>query len=297
VQRYGFNGKEVEVEVLGNGSCFDFGARMSDPKLGGRFLSLDPLGKMNASSSQYSFAGNSPIIAVDFNGLFKIEIALTEEEKTKYPNAALAITRITNIVNHLNYLLEVERTVETSSGGKQVQTVLNYLHKETGLSEDDIVHQISQGNGPTIRVGQVAFHEPASTENSNSIVFDIDALHSLGNPDLTESQLADLVVYWGLTNGALTGQTGQPDGIQDFRRAQIPWMHRGRGMEAEFFGKEMHNTTNDIVNPHTGNIEAAGMGYGDMSGPKRAIGMSDRQLIVNSAVQKSNPVRRSYASF
>ena len=39
--RYGFNGKENDNEVKGNGNSLDFGARIYDPRLG-RWMSPDP---------------------------------------------------------------------------------------------------------------------------------------------------------------------------------------------------------------------------------------------------------------
>ena len=39
--RYGFNGKENDNEVKGNGNQQDYGMRIYDPRLG-RFLSIDP---------------------------------------------------------------------------------------------------------------------------------------------------------------------------------------------------------------------------------------------------------------
>lgn len=40
--RYGFNGKENDNEVKGEGNLQDYGMRIYDPRLG-RFLSVDPL--------------------------------------------------------------------------------------------------------------------------------------------------------------------------------------------------------------------------------------------------------------
>ncbi|MEZ2442984.1 RHS repeat-associated core domain-containing protein [Chitinophaga sp. RCC_12] len=42
--RYGFNGKENDNEVKGEGNQQDYGMRIYDPRLG-RFLSVDPLTK------------------------------------------------------------------------------------------------------------------------------------------------------------------------------------------------------------------------------------------------------------
>ena len=57
--RYGFNGKEKESEI-GEG-VYDFGARISDSRLGGRFFSIDPDAIKYPFMSPYCFAANNPI--------------------------------------------------------------------------------------------------------------------------------------------------------------------------------------------------------------------------------------------
>lgn len=65
--RYGFNGKENDNEVKGNGNSLDYGARIYDPRLG-RWLSMDPqCGRYPFLSSFASF-GNSPMYYVDPGG-------------------------------------------------------------------------------------------------------------------------------------------------------------------------------------------------------------------------------------
>jgi RHS repeat-associated protein len=65
--RYGFNGKENDNEVKGEGNQQDYGMRIYDPRLG-RFLSTDPLSKSFPWYSPYQFAGNMPIAAIDLDG-------------------------------------------------------------------------------------------------------------------------------------------------------------------------------------------------------------------------------------
>ena len=65
--RYGFNGKEGDGEVNGEGNSIDYGERIYDPRIG-RWLSLDPLQKKYPDLSAYSFCGNSPIVFKDFDG-------------------------------------------------------------------------------------------------------------------------------------------------------------------------------------------------------------------------------------
>ena len=66
--RYGFNGKENDNEVKGNGNQQDYGMRIYDPRLG-RFLSVDPLSGNYPWYTPYQFAGNNPIWATDLDGL------------------------------------------------------------------------------------------------------------------------------------------------------------------------------------------------------------------------------------
>jgi RHS repeat-associated protein len=66
--RYGFNGKENDNEVKGDGNQQDYGMRIYDPRLG-RFLSVDPITRQYPQLTPYQFASNSPIKNVDVDGL------------------------------------------------------------------------------------------------------------------------------------------------------------------------------------------------------------------------------------
>ncbi len=66
--RYGFNGKENDNDVKGEGNQQDYGMRIYDPRLG-IFLSVDPLFQGYPWYTPYQFAGNSPILSVDIDGL------------------------------------------------------------------------------------------------------------------------------------------------------------------------------------------------------------------------------------
>jgi len=65
--RYGFNGKENDNEVKGEGNQQDYGMRIYDPRVG-RFLSVDPLTKKYPMLTPYQFASNRPIDGVDLDG-------------------------------------------------------------------------------------------------------------------------------------------------------------------------------------------------------------------------------------
>jgi RHS repeat-associated protein len=64
---YGFNGKENDNEVKGEGNQQDYGMRVYDPRVG-KFLSVDPLTRTYPFYSPYLYAGNSPIRFIDVDG-------------------------------------------------------------------------------------------------------------------------------------------------------------------------------------------------------------------------------------
>jgi RHS repeat-associated protein len=64
---YGFNGKDLDSELHGNGNAYDFGARIYDSRLG-RWLSVDPKADLLEALSTYAFSNNSVIVMMDPNG-------------------------------------------------------------------------------------------------------------------------------------------------------------------------------------------------------------------------------------
>jgi RHS repeat-associated protein len=68
--RYGFNGKENDDEAYGDDNQQDYGMRVYDPRVG-RFLSVDPIAAEYPELTSYQFASNTPIQAVDLDGLEK----------------------------------------------------------------------------------------------------------------------------------------------------------------------------------------------------------------------------------
>src|SRR5690554_6134699 len=66
--RYGFNGFEKDDEINGSGNHLDYGARGRNPRLGGGWWSPDPLASKYPGLSPYHFAGNNPMMFVDYDG-------------------------------------------------------------------------------------------------------------------------------------------------------------------------------------------------------------------------------------
>lgn len=65
---FGFNGKENDNVVIGVGNQQDYGTRIYDTRIG-KFLSIDPISTKYPWYTPYQFAGNTPIQAIDLDGL------------------------------------------------------------------------------------------------------------------------------------------------------------------------------------------------------------------------------------
>jgi len=108
--RYGFNGKENDNEVKGDGNQQDYGLRIYDSRLG-RFLSVDPLVKSFPWYTSYQFSGNNPIEYIDLDGGEQLSNKKKVQE-TWYGNAQTGVVDFTKafyltVVNVLGALSEL----------------------------------------------------------------------------------------------------------------------------------------------------------------------------------------------
>ncbi|MGH2667491.1 RHS repeat domain-containing protein, partial [Flavobacterium sp.] len=66
--RYGFQGQEKDDEIKGEGNSLNYTFRMHDPRIG-RFFARDPLFRKFPELTPYQFSSNTPIMAVELEGL------------------------------------------------------------------------------------------------------------------------------------------------------------------------------------------------------------------------------------
>ena len=66
--KFGFNGEYKNDDVEGGGVQYDYGFRIYDARIA-KFLSVDPLTKSYPELTPYQFASNTPIQAIDLEGL------------------------------------------------------------------------------------------------------------------------------------------------------------------------------------------------------------------------------------
>ncbi|MPT36091.1 MAG: RHS repeat-associated core domain-containing protein, partial [Flavobacterium sp.] len=106
--RYGFNGKEKDDELKGEGNSYDYGFRMYDPRTA-RFFSVDPLTESYPELTPYQFASNTPIQAIDLDGLERLDVVGYDKEKRE-----VRIKIVKNVYISKSISVEAYKTLNTS---------------------------------------------------------------------------------------------------------------------------------------------------------------------------------------
>jgi RHS repeat-associated protein len=160
--RYGFNGKENDNDVKGEGNQQDYGMRIYDPRLG-RFLTIDPLTEAYPFYTPYQFAGNTPIQAIDLDGLEPWKVKDGPAEGTvygPYKDQAAAQASVNTSGNTI-YLDEV----------KVVSTKKSSSVNSDNLVPGKITNEVLQNTSRELNV-EVAMMKAISKQESRANPFD-----------------------------------------------------------------------------------------------------------------------------
>jgi RHS repeat-associated protein len=225
--RYGFNGKEKDDEVKGEGLHLDYGFRIYDPRIG-RFLSQDPLFKSYPWYTPYQFAGNKPVAFIDLDGLEEANVQVIG----KYRDGSV--------------LLRVTRSDKPSNSNKGKGVSFNY--GEEGLNELTVNDNLST----------IINKKPSESLNPLNKKINTDGYYDYG------FQLSyDLIEY---TNSKIIF-TDQPTIISDISYANPetndPTQVRGTSIGGGFVSADFGIKTNLTFQAKT---SAAGGGGFDESG-------------------------------
>ncbi|MEC5146108.1 hypothetical protein UNH65_21295 [Chitinophaga sp. 180180018-2] len=118
--RWGFNGKENDNEVKGEGNQQDYGFRIYDPRVA-RFLNVDPLSKKFPFYTPYQFAGNKPVVAIDLDGLEDV----IYYDRINYHETKLTLETAFNLRNAFqNVMYFAADVVFSTSGGYKWRSVV-----------------------------------------------------------------------------------------------------------------------------------------------------------------------------
>jgi RHS repeat-associated protein len=130
---YGFNGMEKDDEVKGSGNSYNYKKRIYDSKLG-RFLSIDNLTSVYPWYTPYQFAGNTPIWAIDVDGLE--ELIYTES----FLNAGGKI-----IMDAISEHVVLKKYLRQASNADKNKTKVHFISQEVEY-DDDYEHRAETVN-------------------------------------------------------------------------------------------------------------------------------------------------------
>ena len=120
--KFGFNGKLNDNEVFGaTGSFQDYGMRMYDTRTC-RFMGVDPLTSKYPMLTPYQFASNTPIQAIDLDGLEGLQYLQIMKTSN---NDKTVIKRIVEVDVHVAVSQKAESNHFKSSEVKSIESNLN----------------------------------------------------------------------------------------------------------------------------------------------------------------------------
>jgi RHS repeat-associated protein len=185
--RYGFNGKESDDEVKGEGNQQDYGMRIYDPRLG-KFLSVDPLVNKYPELTPYQFASNMPIIAVDIDG---------EEGR---------IVTIYHSLSSGKEFFRTERADNVSYGSVTNRTIT--IHKYPVSTRNGIIWQ--QVGSPEVTFERMNGLPHSTNDGISSTSIDRPVIFQTGRIDLIDQTLGRLSEKYE-SRGPGTVSTGKGD--------------------------------------------------------------------------------------
>ena len=145
--RYGFNGKEKDDEGLGGGgSTYDYGFRIYNALIA-KFLSVDPLASTYPFYTPYQFAGNTPIQAIDLDGL-EPEYIIDKSGKLTKPMVAVLNTAFLYSTVQLNKAEWVPYTKdEMAKSWAKIVSIPSTT--SASVSGYRVIHDDYQGRSPS----------------------------------------------------------------------------------------------------------------------------------------------------
>ena len=207
--RYGFNGKENNNEVKGEGNQQDYGMRIYDPRIA-RFLSEDPITASYPMLTPYQFASNRPIDGVDIDGkewaqetTIKAEQGVLVVEnhmvvKVKVKNSSTLVTD-PNIIKAKAELFKT--AVEAKYSGQSTVYIFGIPFINRFKTEVILDHTAASSDDlPSI--GHLIFDDRVSTKSeivTNSGINTITTTNISSTPGETKGMINQFTISIGIT--------------------------------------------------------------------------------------------------
>jgi RHS repeat-associated protein len=213
--RYGFNGKENDNEVKGEGNQQDYGFRIYDPRLG-KFLSVDPLTKEYPELTPYQFASNTPIQAVDLDGAEAFFVHGTESSAKRWTESNMAkrgvqtLLRLTNN-RYYNVGFNWGSIVYNDYGirAEAAKQLATYVLKNRVKGEEITLIGHSHGGNVAIQAAKIIYEGTGIKVNIISI--GTPAYNKKGgveNPETNKKYINDHIALWNTIDGVSGGMAG-----------------------------------------------------------------------------------------
>ncbi len=159
--RFGFNGKENDKEV--SEGFQNYGYRVNDTRIG-RFFSVDPLRHSFPWYSPYQFAGNSPIVNIDLDGLEDISIH-------KIPGKSISMQVVytrEDVKQVLDGKTPEKRITYTKDGSTEIKRTSQFEGPAKG-SEQKLFNKLSGTAEGNIRNKDLLGEDVIGTKNEETI--------------------------------------------------------------------------------------------------------------------------------
>ena len=199
--RYGFNGKERDMDgEWGDNTHYDYGFRIYNPAIA-KFLSIDPLSPDYPMLTPYQFAHNSPIFAIDLDGL--------EAESTTEP---IFDESASNNQKNDSSLIDDLSNDGTAGGGPLPDVGEKRYYRGDGENapyfyEDDGALLFKKQSGDRYNTATVIVR--TNIKNNHVLVHRFMNHWDLGNGgvyQLTESEVSGLIFSYNLAHTELNNQ-------------------------------------------------------------------------------------------
>ena len=307
--RYGFNGKENDNEVKGEGNQQDYGMRIYDPRVG-KFLTIDPIAAKYPYLTPYQFSSNSPISGVDLDGLEYLTAIYNVTIQNGQNKVTAEYVWNNNLTHneHGNLGIGVNYQVKISNLDNKTTTSNKYFVSRGGTSDMSYITQYGNymGSNPLPN-----FNAYTGSPIANTFRYDIPAvdyvdqqakLHDQGYDRVKAVGSSGLFSDWATTPYDEAASSGwknyldnykretsiDPVNNQPVRKQALDAAWRGYQLFSLVVGNKKSEISNFMLNNYAGEAKYSSysMKYGKMtsSGDRE----HNYQLFLNKYMEKKD---------
>ncbi len=234
--RYGYNGKEKDNELKGNGNSLDYDARIYDPRIG-KWLSNDPLQQKYPGLSPYNYVANNPVSFIDPDGK---EIVDAQKRRMVYLDSK-------GDVQYTKYATMDAKTLVNEMGSTKIG---NEVLRDMITANYPITMKIDKDTRPTYRSSSGLFKH---TKEEGSYL-----VGGVTQPGITKDgkawAKADITIFEGTIDFLMKN----PKSVTGVVKEKVDWMIKSKDflMGGVMVHEGTHSVDPDVLLPSgTKNLE------------------------------------------